>query len=389
MNWMKKISNHVSLLILVSLLFSASHTAVAEDAVGSVFLSFGENYALDAVDGRRVLKRNDDIFVDDRLFTSQNGQLQLRFVDGSRLALKPATEFAIVDFQFNPDEREGSRTAFNLIKGGMRTLSGKIGKSANDEYRMETLVATIGIRGTYYGVEYTEEGIYIETLWGLIVVTTKAGSFDVKTGQALIVNYDSGEVRYVTPTGQTAPAGFRLADQFGAGAEPGFTEIHWKRWTEGTVGVESLLRSESELATTYPLLNVDPLTSFNNFASKSGSYTYNYRKTISDPTYSDGTVTAFDSGSMTVDWGTQLISSFSIATQEVSRNSQRFDSTGSVSLETVLNGGSISVSELQTENSDWEGRVDIQFLGGDASSVGVDLNASDGVESLSGTAVFE
>lgn len=385
---MTKFSNQPVLVASVMfLLLFASDWVGAAEPVGSVFLSFGENHAVDGTRNRRALKRNDELFVDDRLFTSENGQLQLRFVDGSRLALKPATEFAIVDFEFNPEGSEGSKTAFNLVKGGMRTLSGKIGKSANDEYRMETLVATIGIRGTYYGVEYTDQGIYVETLWGTIVVTTKVGSFEVKTGQALIVDYDSGDVRYVTPTGQTAPEGFTLANQSGASVDPNFTEIYWSRWTDVNAGLPNEERSDESIPGTISV--TDPATSFSNLANKTGTYTYNYSSTLSAPTYSDGTVTAFDSGSMTVDWGAQEISSFDISTQEILRNSQTFESTGAVSLDTVLNGGSIPVSDLQTTSPIWEGTVEIQFLGTDASGAAIDLNATGGTESLRGSAVYE
>lgn len=44
----------------------------------------------------------------------------------------------------------GSRAFFKLLKGGFRAVSGLIGKVDRNEYRVDTPVATIGIRGTDY-----------------------------------------------------------------------------------------------------------------------------------------------------------------------------------------------------------------------------------------------
>ena len=43
---------------------------------------------------------------------------------------------------------------FSLVKGGLRTVSGLIGKRGNrDAYKMNTATATIGIRGTVFDVD--------------------------------------------------------------------------------------------------------------------------------------------------------------------------------------------------------------------------------------------
>lgn len=378
---------------LLAMLLLARVTEAAEP-IGSVFLSFGENRAIGADRQERILRRSDELFVEDRLFTSETGQLQLRFIDGSRLALKPSSEFVIADFQFNPQQTEGSKTIFKLLQGGMRTLSGQIGKSANDDYRMETLVATIGIRGTYYGAQYTEQGLYIETLWGIISVTTKAGTFEVRTGQAVLVNSETGEVEYIEPTGLTAPSGFRLIDGTEPQGESGFTDEYWERWTGVRIGIEDPQQPEGAEWSV-----IDPVSSFNNLANRSGSYTYNYATTLSGPLFEDGNTGTFDdSSSMTVNWGTQMIEAVSVTVNpSTDRASVAFTEVAPTSLDSVLSGGQVPVSNNsvgfptdQLPGPVWTGTLGVQFLGSDASGVAIDLNASNGAgESVSGAAVLE
>ena len=53
---------------------------------------------------------------------------------------------------------------FNFIRGGMRTVSGAIGKVNRNNYRVQTPVATIGIRGTSYAAEQQPNGRLLLTV---------------------------------------------------------------------------------------------------------------------------------------------------------------------------------------------------------------------------------
>jgi hypothetical protein len=73
-----------------------------------------------------------------------------------------------------------------LLKGGLRTISGMIGKAVQSAYEMATSVATIGIRGTEYTVVYGQSitGTVAE---GRIAVCNSAGCLDVNPGQSYYV----------------------------------------------------------------------------------------------------------------------------------------------------------------------------------------------------------
>ncbi|WP_315983520.1 FecR family protein [Aliamphritea spongicola] len=137
----------ISVLFLLALLL-APFPAVAADAVGKVILSIGQNQAVGPDGQVRKLARKAEVYADDLLATGNKGRLQVRFTDGSRLSLRSGTEFKITEYRFDAAEPKEGKAIYKLLKGGMRTLSGQIGKEDKEDYRLDTAVATIGIRGT-------------------------------------------------------------------------------------------------------------------------------------------------------------------------------------------------------------------------------------------------
>ncbi len=80
------------------------------------------------------------------------GSVGLTFRDGTRVSLGPKTRFEISKFEFDPVE--GKLGLFlKLISGKLQYISGRIAKLAPDSVKVETPVATVGVRGTRFVVE--------------------------------------------------------------------------------------------------------------------------------------------------------------------------------------------------------------------------------------------
>jgi len=65
-----------------------------------------------------------------------------------------------------------------LLQGGFRTITGLISKRHPEAYRVETPVATIGVRGTQYEVALAE-GLDVGVLAGRVVVENPAGRIEL------------------------------------------------------------------------------------------------------------------------------------------------------------------------------------------------------------------
>jgi len=100
--------------------------------------------------GTRELKSGDPIYEGDTLVTGDRDYAILVFRDRSRVSLQSNTEFRVDELRFDEKKKESHSALFSLLKGGLRTVTGLIGKLSPQKYRMRTAVATIGIRGTGY-----------------------------------------------------------------------------------------------------------------------------------------------------------------------------------------------------------------------------------------------
>src|SRR3954451_20343287 len=109
----------------------------------------GDPTAVNAVGRERALRKGDSVDSGDMVNT-RTGRAQLRFSDGAYVSLQPDTQFRIDDYRYNGKSDGSERGFFSLLKGGMRTITGLVGRMHKRNYQVSTTVATIGIRGTEY-----------------------------------------------------------------------------------------------------------------------------------------------------------------------------------------------------------------------------------------------
>ncbi|MEM7291788.1 MAG: FecR family protein [Pseudomonadota bacterium] len=121
--------------------------AFAAPAAGRVVYAIGVANALESGGSSRPLKRGSQIFSGDRIVTG-SGRVQMRLTDGSFVAVKANTQYAITEYNFDGGDDGSERSFFNLIRGGVRFVTGAIGRKNKQNWRLNTVVATIGIRGS-------------------------------------------------------------------------------------------------------------------------------------------------------------------------------------------------------------------------------------------------
>ena len=100
-------------------------------------------------DRKRPLAFGAPIYSVDKLFSGQKSHALLAFRDGGRITLQENSEMDISLYDFQ-DKKQNDKAFFSLVSGGLRAMSGKIGKIDHSAYNINTPVSTIGIRGTGY-----------------------------------------------------------------------------------------------------------------------------------------------------------------------------------------------------------------------------------------------
>jgi hypothetical protein len=161
----------------------AACSPAASQAAGIARVDFAVgNVTAVRPDGRsRALTRGSEIEVGDTVNTQQ-GRAQLRFQDGAYMSLQPETSFKVDEFRFAEQGGGKDGIVMSLLKGGMRTITGLIGRANRRNYRLRTEVATIGIRGTEYAIRYTNS-IEVFCAGGAISVENEGGTLVLGTGQ--------------------------------------------------------------------------------------------------------------------------------------------------------------------------------------------------------------
>lgn len=101
----------------------------------------------------RALDRGSPVYAGETIDTGQQSFAVIALRDGGRVTLRPNTRFQIEQFLFKEGAAEQGNVVMRLFSGGMRAVTGLIGKTRRENYLVNTPVATIGIRGTGYDAQ--------------------------------------------------------------------------------------------------------------------------------------------------------------------------------------------------------------------------------------------
>ena len=138
-----------SILRQASLLALALGSSAVFAAAGTVTHLSG-TLSVQRADGSvRILSQKSEVNPGDLLTTQRDSYAQINMTDGSSMTMRPDTQLRIERFTFVQDRPQDDSSFLRLVKGGLRTVTGLVGKRGNqDAYRIGTNTATIGIRGS-------------------------------------------------------------------------------------------------------------------------------------------------------------------------------------------------------------------------------------------------
>lgn len=182
---------------------------VQSQVIGRVMLVQGDLSAKDEGSKVRKLLLGAPLYEGDALITGKKSYAVVAFRDESRISLQESTVFQVEKFKYDKAASQ-ENAVLRLLKGGVRVVTGLIGRVNRDNYQFRVATATIGIRGTGFdawcngpcasgaanpgatpGNPLDGAGVYV---WqGEVVLVTLGGSFIVAIQQAAIIARDTGE----------------------------------------------------------------------------------------------------------------------------------------------------------------------------------------------------
>ncbi len=194
----------------VLLLLAALPQAALAQAVGRVVSVNGQVIASTEGGGTRALQLGSRVHGGETLRTGERGRVQIRFDDGALIDLRPDTRFEIERYADRSVD-EGGGALLRLFRGALRTITGAIGRDESERYRMETPVATVGVRGTEYAVSvcrsdcgpHRREGLYARVDDGAITLTNEGGQIVLEAGEFGFVAGPNAEPTRILPVPDT------------------------------------------------------------------------------------------------------------------------------------------------------------------------------------------
>ena len=133
--------------LIVALLLGGMGQALA--AVGEVASLDGQVSAQRGEEPARTLAEGDAVYENDTVTTARAAKVEIRFRDDTLFSLGPESSFRIDSYAYQPEAEEESSFAADIIKGTFRFVTGLVAQKKPDSFKVNTAVATIGIRGTH------------------------------------------------------------------------------------------------------------------------------------------------------------------------------------------------------------------------------------------------
>jgi len=180
--------------------------------VGKIVQAMGEAYVAGA-----PARVGDSFQEGATLNTGANGYLYIKTTDNGFFILRPNTTARVPTYQVDASQPQLSRFKIELTSGVLRSISGQGVKQARQNYRLNTPLAAIGVRGTDFTVYTTSQVTRVAVTSGGVVVSgfgagcaaDGQGPCETATRQELFAN-QLGQILQVVP-GSMAPQRLRDA----------------------------------------------------------------------------------------------------------------------------------------------------------------------------------
>ena len=101
---------------------------------------------------QRVAQRAAEFYEGESIVTAVGALAQLRMTDGALMSVRGDTEIKLERFSYAGEQDRNASFFMSVLKGGLRTITGAIGRQNRERYRITTATVTIGVRGTDFEI---------------------------------------------------------------------------------------------------------------------------------------------------------------------------------------------------------------------------------------------
>lgn len=194
---MRNSSRRIAIKCLLAVaLGCGAAAAFAAQVAGTVVQLSGPLMVRKADGVVKVLGLKSEVEQGDTLVAEKNTYALIRFIDNGEMTVRPGTTVKIESYAYDSARPDADNVSLNLVKGGLRSVTGLLGKRNRDKFQLKTPAATIGIRGTTFIAQWVEPppaglppsrglppGLHLSVIDGAIFVSNTGGGLGFQAGQ--------------------------------------------------------------------------------------------------------------------------------------------------------------------------------------------------------------
>jgi hypothetical protein len=166
----------------------------------------------------RTVRQGDTLRTGDTVITGPGSSAVLRFEDGQIAAISANSRMLIQAYDFNAQAKSGN-VVLNLLSGGMRAITGLIGRTSPQRVTYKAGNYTIGIRGTDVEIATDGGNVVVTVTEGVISLAFGTQTITVPAGDGVNARFDGtfqqAAIATIIQQLQATPEGQRLLNSLG------------------------------------------------------------------------------------------------------------------------------------------------------------------------------
>ena len=195
----RKFAGGLTLAVFAALSVNLVSIQVAQAGTAGQITHLSGTLSAKRADGTsKLLSVKSEVLEGDTISTETETYARVKFADGGEVVLRPGTQLKIENYAYNAAKPESDNIVMSMFKGGLRAVTGLIGKRNRDKVTFQTETATIGIRGTHFGALLCQNdcggvpttggkpppnGLHVDVTSGAVTMSNKGGTVQISAGQ--------------------------------------------------------------------------------------------------------------------------------------------------------------------------------------------------------------
>jgi hypothetical protein len=174
---------------VVTIFLSAGPSfAQSREPAGHILWAFGQVERIGSDGAAMPLAKGHPVFEGDVIRTAPGSSAQLIMSDEALIALRAESSVKLDKYRYRGAEDGTEAALLQLLKGGLRSITGAIGRTNKDSYQLKNDGHVIGIRGTDHETYATESGTFNRVTLGGTYLQSSGGRVDLAPGEVGFVS---------------------------------------------------------------------------------------------------------------------------------------------------------------------------------------------------------